>query len=165
MSQKKATCLEKERCSLSARAFIFVTISSSKLIVTVMAIRCKQVSYTVKHFYCFLIKIIKSLSTMPNQRAADKQSVTVSMPKKLVAAIDKLAKEDRRSRTQMIELLLESEIERNANTAAHLKHGMIRPKSTDYGAILEGTHKDAPKKAAAKGAKKSSADSGVRASG
>tara|TARA_R110000803_G_scaffold93118_1_gene160605 strand:+ start:592 stop:744 length:153 start_codon:yes stop_codon:yes gene_type:complete len=43
---------------------------------------------------------------MPNQPAKDKQSVTVFLPKELVAKLDAIARKEERSRSQVIYRLL-----------------------------------------------------------
>ena len=48
---------------------------------------------------------------MPNQRAEDKQSVTVALKRDLVAALDTIAKNEVRSRSQVMELILRQQVE------------------------------------------------------
>jgi metal-responsive CopG/Arc/MetJ family transcriptional regulator len=47
---------------------------------------------------------------MPNQRSDKKRTVTLSMPKSLIAQIDEIAAYDERSRSKLIELMLREEV-------------------------------------------------------
>ena len=53
---------------------------------------------------------------MPNQLSSTKQRVTVAIPKHLVKKIDELALAARRSRTQIVEFLIEAELEHLQST-------------------------------------------------
>ena len=53
---------------------------------------------------------------MPNRRAVHKQSVTISIPRDLVARIDLIAKLTNRSRTYIIEHLVRSQINSELDT-------------------------------------------------
>lgn len=73
---------------------------------------------------------------MPNQHAENKRSVTVFLPKELVEKLDRIAKQDDRSRSYMINKILEEQVaeaeaEEDARPTSQTFSIGIAPKAND----------------------------------